>query len=109
MKNEIVKRKLNEQTNKLIKEHFFVFDSNNLEKVDSHMYGFSVSKKGIITDNYYKQIGQYEVPEPMGVYIMIRKIGNELILNQDFYGSFGLYLYENLNFKQLLILLIRKR
>ena len=94
---KLSKRKLNEQTNKLIKEHFFVFDSNNLEKVDSHMYGFSVSKKGIITDNYYKQIEQYEVPEPMGVYIMIRKVGNELILNQDFYGSFGLYLYENKN------------
>ena len=92
---KLIKRKLNEQTNKLIKEHFFVFDSNHLEEVDSHMYGFAVSKKGIITDNYYKQIGQYEVPEPMGVYIMIRKVGNELILNQDFYGSFGLYLYEN--------------
>ena len=26
---------------------------------------------------------------------MVRNIGKEIILNQDFYGSFGIYLYEN--------------
>ena len=59
------------------------------------MYGFSVSTKGILTNNYYKKIGHYEEPEPQGVYIMIRKIGDEIILNQDFSGSFGIYIYEN--------------
>jgi len=28
---------------------------------------------------------------------MIRKIGKEIKINQDFYGSFGLYIYENKN------------
>ena len=59
------------------------------------MYGFSISKAGILTNNYYKQLGYYEKPEPQGVYVMIRKNGNEIIINQDFYGSFGLYIYEN--------------
>ena len=59
------------------------------------MYGFTISKKGILTDNYYKQQGKYEEPFPQGVYIMIRKINNKLILNQDFYGSYGIYIYEN--------------
>ena len=59
------------------------------------MYGFSISTNGILTDNYYKQIGEYQEPEPQGIYIMIRKIGNEFIINQDFYGGFGLYFYEN--------------
>ena len=80
---------------KLIQENFFIIDSNHLEKVKSHMYGFSVSKKGILTNNYYEKIGHYEEPQPQGVYIMIRKIGNEIILNQDFYGSMGIYIYEN--------------
>ena len=42
-------------------------------------------------------MGEYKEPEPQGVYIMIRKIGKEIIINQDFYGSFGIYIYENKN------------
>ena len=80
---------------KLITENFFIIESNDLENVKSHLYGFIISKKGILTDNYFKQLGFYKEPEPQGVYIMVRNIGKEIILNQDFYGSFGIYLYEN--------------
>ena len=83
--------------NELIKKNFFIIDSNNLEKIKSIMYGFSVSIKGILTNNYYKKIGYYEDPEPQGAYIMIRKMGEEIKINQDFCGSFGLYIYENKN------------
>lgn len=84
-----------DKKNKFIDDNFFVIDSNNLEGITSHMYGFCVSKKGILTDNYYKKKGFYEEPELQGVYIMIRKIGNIIKLNQDYYGNFGLYFYEN--------------
>lgn len=82
---------------KLIKENFFIIDSNNLEEIQSHMYGYSISKKGILTNNYYKKLGQYEEPEPQGVYIMIRRNGDQIRINQDFSGSFGLYIYEQKN------------
>ena len=88
-------RIIKENKNEIIKDNFFTIDSNMLENVESHMYGFSISKKGILTDNYYKEIGKYDVPDPNGVYIMIRKKGNELIFNQDYHGSFGLYFFEN--------------
>ena len=78
----------------LIKENFFIIDSNNLGSVQSHMYGFWVSKGGILTDNYYKKIGNYSDPDPEGVYIMIRKIKNKIEIRQDFYGGIGLFLYE---------------
>ena len=81
--------------NELIKNNFFIINSNNLEKIQSIMYGFSISKKGLLTNNYYKKLGHYEEPGPDGIYIMIRKIGEEIKINQDFYGSFGLYIYEN--------------
>ena len=81
---------------KLIKDNFFVLDSNNLEEIKSHMYGFSTSKEGIITDNYYKKLGFYEEPEPQGAYVMIRKNGNQIRINQDFCGCFGLYYFENI-------------
>ena len=79
----------------IIKENFFIIDSNNLRNVQSHMYGFSVSKDGFFTDNYYKKIKNYKIPENEGVYIMIKKNKNEIIIYQDFYGSIGIYLYEN--------------
>ena len=82
---------------KLIEENYFVIDSNNLEHTKSHMYGFCVSKIGILTDNYYKKIGYYEIPEPQGVFVMIQKKRNEIRLYQDFHGSFGIYIYENKN------------
>ena len=83
------------ENTKLINKNFFFIDSNNLENIVPHMYGYYISIDGIYTDNFYKQIGEYIEPGPQGVYIMIRKIGDELIINQDFYGSIGLYLYEN--------------
>ena len=61
------------------------------------MYGFSISKRGILTDNYFKQLGYYELPESQGVFIMIRKIGFEIKINQDFHGNYGLYIYKNIN------------
>ena len=81
----------------LINENFFIIDSNNLENVTSHMYGYSISKKGFLTDNYYKNVGYYEKPDSIGSYVMVRINGNEIIINQDYHGSFGLYLYKEKN------------
>ena len=83
--------------NNLIKENFFVIDSNNLKSIKSHVYGFSVSKTGILTDNYFKKKNYTEDPEPQGAYKMIRKNEEEIRISQDYFGSFGLYLYENKN------------
>ena len=42
------------------------------------MYGFSVSKLGILTDNYFKKNDYNETPEPQGAYILIKKMKNKL-------------------------------
>ena len=89
--------KIESHMNEIIEKNFFIIDSNNLEKIQSTMYGFSVSTKGILTDNYYKKQGYYEDPDPQGVYVMVRKMEDEIRINQDFYGGFGLYIYENKN------------
>ena len=89
--------KLSLGINKLIDENFFVFDSNSIETVESHMYGYSISDKGILTDNYFKLINKYQEPEPQGTYVMIIKFGKEIRLYQDFHGSIGIYIYENKN------------
>ena len=43
------------------------------------MYGYTVTKDGILTDNYYKELGEYKKPAPQGVYVMIRRIYNKII------------------------------
>ena len=88
----------NPEINKIIKENFFIIDSNSLEGVLSYLYGYSVSKNGIITNNYYKRIGHYEEPESQGAYVLIKRNGNEIQIYQDYYGSYGVYIYENKNY-----------
>lgn len=83
--------------NGIIKENFFIIDSYNLDNISSHMYGFSISNKGIVTDNYYKNIGKYEKPDPQGTFVLIRKSKDIIRLDQDFHGSMGIYIYENHN------------
>jgi len=94
-KNEDIKINSKNELSGLINENFFILDSNNLHVIKSHLYGYIISKDGILTDDFYKTTGKYDEPLPQGVYIMIRKNENEIIINQDFYGSIGLYMYEN--------------
>ena len=79
------------QINKLIEEIFFVIDSYNLENIQSHMYGFCIPQKGILIINYYNEKGYYEEPESQGSFIMIRKKGNKIKINQDNNGCYGLF------------------
>ena len=58
------------------------------------MYGFCISEKGFLTNNYYKKKEYSEEPELQGIYIFIKKVGNEIIIKQDYYGNFGLYFYQ---------------
>lgn len=59
------------------------------------MYGYSISQKGILTNNYYSKINYCEEPELQGTYVMIKRTVKEIRISQDFQGSFGLYIYEN--------------
>ena len=59
------------------------------------MYGFSVTKKGILTDNYYQKEGYDEDPDSQGAYVLIRRSGNIIKINQDYYGNYGIYKYNN--------------
>ena len=60
------------------------------------MYGFSTTKEGIITDNYFKKLGFYGDPDPQGAYVMIRNNDSQIRIDQDFCGCYGLYYFENI-------------
>ena len=94
-KNIPIRKNGNKKKNKLIKENFFIIESNNLDEVSSYFYGYSISKKGIITNNYFTKIGFYEDPDPQGVFVLVKKNKDMIEISQDYYGSYGVYIYEN--------------
>lgn len=76
---------------KPIQEHFFIIDSDNLDKTDSKLYGYSIADYEIITnENYNNQELDYS-----GSYINITREENTIRISQDYVGCYGLYIYEN--------------
>lgn len=62
------------------KPDYFVVDSNNVGLIDSEMYGFSLGASDIAHG---------------GAFVAISREDHEVVIEQDFLGSYGLYLYED--------------
>lgn len=74
----------------VIKDNFFVLDSENMHETKNCLYGYCI-QDGKICD------GREEKPErvsPDGIYVHICRQGSRIIISQDYSGSFGLYLYQ---------------
>lgn len=71
---------------------FFVMDSESLDSVQTAFYGYTILDGAIV-----------ETPEALenaeltgdGAYVYIRRMENSIRINQDFMGSYGLYLYRD--------------
>ena len=74
------------------KELFFVIDSNNLQAIETKLYGYVISSHGIIRET--EEITAEKL-EGRGAYIYIEREKDKAQIHQDFVGSFGLYLYED--------------
>lgn len=73
-------------------EHFFIVDSNELNATKTHLYGFAIEEDGIyentsLNDNDKKFEGS-------GIYTFVSVDNEQIIITQDFYGSYGLYLFK---------------
>ena len=76
----------------LIQKNFFIIDSNNLNRVKDHLYGYSITIDGIIDNtNYSKEL---KLLDSTGCWVNIQRAGNFINIAQDFTGSYGLYLYK---------------
>ena len=76
---------------RLYSNEIFLFDSNNLENVDTRLYGFAFNNfDEIVTQNTFQENDQIT---PNGAYIYTEVKNDEIIIKQDFIGAYGIYLY----------------
>lgn len=72
-------------------DEFFIIDSNNLNDVESRLYGFMVNDKEIVLDDTFDETTDmgYE-----GAYVLVEQKDDTILIRQDFNGAYGLYVFE---------------
>lgn len=92
---ESVKNYLKDNPNVL--DNFFVITSNDdLDVIIPRIYGYAITENEIAINlkNYNKEIA---VDSP-GCYVQIKTDKNKIEIQQDYFGCFGLYLYQSGDF-----------
>ena len=76
------------------KDNLFVLDSNGLDAVQTHLYGYIIIDSKVI-DEEARQNGHQISLTGIGSYDYIERTGDTITISQDFLGSQGIYLYRN--------------
>jgi len=79
---------------KYFNDEFFIIDSNNLNTTKTKLYGYFIdfkNNKVVTQDN----ISNKDELTPNGTYIYVKRNENNLVLYQDYLGSYGIYQYKN--------------
>ena len=71
-------------------EEFFVIDSDNLESVQSKLYGFCIQNGQFIENE--ADVDENKLAGD-GTYILVKRAGDKIKIYQDFSGAYGLYLF----------------
>ena len=79
----------------LLTNEFFIIDSNNLELINSRMYGYSIAENGILNNENLDNDSELTLN---GAYIYIKKDNDTVTISQDYIGSYGLYLFKKDDF-----------
>lgn len=81
--------------NKIKEDNFFIIDSDNLDLIESRLYGYA-----IIDSQIYFEIPKEKEVDGTGSYIYINNDpqNNEIKIYQDLNGNYGLYLFRNKNY-----------
>ena len=76
----------------IIEKNFFFLDSNSLDTVQTHLYGYCITND---VDGQELSIENVEFPRAYsnGAYVLLQSIGDKLYISQDYSGSCGIYLF----------------
>ena len=75
-----------------IDKEFFFIDSNNLDSVKTRFYGYSIQDTGIYEEDNLDEQAIAGL-DGCGCYIYVKADNNEITIQQDFNGAYGMYLY----------------
>ena len=80
-----------------INDEFFLFDSKNLTDIHSRLYGFSVQDSGIYENENLTREATTQM-NGCGCYVYVDVKDNEIVIKQDFNGSWGIYIFQYENY-----------
>lgn len=78
----------------MTKGEFFIIDSNDLNSVNTKLYGYFIEEGQIIRDSNFTD---YIRLSPTGSYVYVKKSDEKISIYQDFDGCYGLYLFTGKN------------
>ncbi len=72
---------------------FFIIDRDHLDQVKTKLYGYLLDETGITSGSEYS--GEIPSSDDCGAYVIVRRLEDEITIEQDFFGKYGLYLFES--------------
>ena len=78
-------------------KEFFVIDTNNLDSVQTKLYGYIIQNNGIIEEGNIEHLDNKDI-SGCGAYIYINRGKDSVTIHQDFNGSYGLFLFRKGNY-----------
>lgn len=82
------------EDNDFLNDNFFVIDSNNCDEINSKFYGYAIYDGKIVIQGQNKHISELLDEDTYGTYVNIIKNDDCLIIQQDYFGGYGLFIYE---------------
>jgi len=74
-------------------ENLFFIDSDHLDEVTTHLYGYAFSDKGLARMKNGGAAAEFSL-DGNGAYDYVERVGDHIYIKQDFIGSLGVYIYE---------------
>ncbi len=75
-------------------DYYFVVDSDRLDRVNSGLYGYCITERGIFFSG--DGVSPQEIPyDGLGSYCLILREKDKIVILQDTIGSQGIYLYQD--------------
>ncbi len=75
-----------------VEKEFFLIDSDNLRDIETRLYGYSVQESGIYENDNLTETAVLGL-DGCGAYVYVEVKDGKIAIQQDFNGSYGIYLF----------------
>ena len=85
-----------------MEDNFFIIDSDNLNSVNTKLYGYVINNDKIIFEN-----SENNELSNNGAYIYVHTEDDKIRITQDYIGSYGLYYYQKEDYFAISIMIMQ--